>query len=155
MEAGLRAGVRLYHPEKADYKHCGGVLWSPPPPPKAKRPPPSTPAIPSLPCISPGTSSLLSPGFRRQDFLLLFFVIFVDFIDTLRFLHVVGQFPGFLGHTTPGSRHGRGTGEVVASTPPPRCNFSSLGLRVRALHLPHRGAHSLASQGSHDTYDRR
>lgn len=28
------------------------------------------------------TSSLLSPGLRRQDFLLLFLVVFVDFIDT-------------------------------------------------------------------------
>ena len=45
---------------------------------------------PALPCVSPGTSSLLSPGLRRQNFLLLFLVVFVDFIDTLGFLHVVG-----------------------------------------------------------------
>lgn len=89
------------------------------PPSATPTPPPwvsETPAAPSLPCVSLGTSSLLSPGLRRQYFLLLFLVVFVDFIDTLGFLHVVGQFPGFLSHTTPGRRHCRGIEEVVAST---------------------------------------
>lgn len=40
--------------------------------------------------------SLLCPRLCGEDFLLLLFVIFVNFIYALDFLHAVGQLPGFL-----------------------------------------------------------
>lgn len=43
---------------------------------------------------------LFCPRLRREDFLLLFFVVFVNFIDALDFLHAVRQLPRFLSCTT-------------------------------------------------------
>ena len=43
-----------------------------------------------------GLFSLFGPGLCSEDLLLLFFVIFVDLVDTLNLLHAVGHFPCFL-----------------------------------------------------------
>lgn len=48
------------------------------------------------------TNILLRPWLRGEDFLLLFFVIFVNFIDALHLLHSVGELPCFLSRAAPG-----------------------------------------------------
>lgn len=85
-----------------------------------------------------------------QGFLSVVFVIFVDLVD-MYFLHIVGQFPGFLSHTTFRICPGRGPEKLL--TPPPRCNLTSLGLHMQALHLAYHKCTRTVSQGSHDTQE--
>lgn len=85
-----------------------------------------------------------------QGFLSIVFVIFVDLID-MYFLHIVGQFPDFLSHTTLRICPGRGPEKLL--TPPPRCNLTSLGLHMQALHLAYHECTRSVSQSSHDTQE--